>query len=204
MGTNVLSGTGLVFSRNLRAASPTYQGNFYTVKKGYATAIGIGDVVQTGTGSNLGYVIVAPDGASRLLGAFLGVAHPGYYDTSLQAQAYGLNGSWPTTANPSGDVSVCIGDDPGVVWRVQVSGGPWAQSWRGKNIDWLAASNGAPNISGVSSLVLDANSIGTTNTLPFRIVDVVGVSGGPMDPANTNPWIEVSLNTAEAVQSGGI
>ena len=35
---------------------------------------------------------------------------------------------------------------------------------------------------------------------------VVGITGGPQDPANTNPWIEVVMNPgiAERGQSLGI
>jgi hypothetical protein len=51
---------------------------------------------------------------------------------------------------------------------------------------------------------VDATTINTTATLPFRILGVAGVSGGPQDPANTNPVIEVRLNTSEQLNATGI
>lgn len=202
MATNALAPTGLVFSRNIISASPTFQANKYKIKAGYGSKIGIGDLVLTGTGGNQGYVTIAGNSSSINLGVFAGVLP--YYDQTAQQTMYGLNGSYPTSANPLVDIDCLVIDDPFAVFRVQVSGGPWATSWRGQNIQILANTNGAPNISGVSTLALDATTIATTNTLPFRIQELVGVTGGPQDPANTNPWIEVRLNLAEQLQPLGI
>lgn len=207
MATNLLAGNGLVFSRNRRIGANTYQGNQYTIKKGYATAIGVGDVVSTGTGGNQGYITLSADNATAVKGVFVAVAAPpGYYDNTAQATLYGLNGSWPSNANPASDVPVFVVDDPDAVFRVQVNGGPFAQSWVGNNITWNTGTNGVPNISGISTLTMNGGSIATTNTLPFRIVGVTGFVGGPQDPTNINPWIEVVLNpgVAENLQALGI
>lgn len=194
MATNNPAFQGLLFSRNRRNASPTYQGNKYTIKQGYATKIAIGDVVASDS-VNKGYVILAPDNrvAQGVLGVFGGVL--GYFDNTAQQQAYGLNGAWPgANANASGDVTCLVYDDPDDVFRAQVLGGPWLQSWRGNNIDWVGGTNGAPAASGISTLQLNGASVANTATLPFRIQELVGVSGGPQDPANTNPWVEVCIN----------
>lgn len=186
---------GLVYSRHRRGVSPSFQGNKYKIKKGYATAIGVGDVVSTGTGGNAGYVILSPDNPGAAPQGYLGVfvSVLPYFDLSAQQTMNGLNGSFPTTANPSADIECLVIDDPDAVFRVQATG-TWAQSWRGFNMNWTAGTNGAPNASGISTLSLNGSSSANTATLSFRVQELVGVSGGPQDPANANPWIEVCFN----------
>lgn len=202
MATNLLAPTGLVYSRNALGAAPTFQANRFRIKSSYDTAIGVGDLVKTGTSTNQGYVVLATTSETQVLGVFVGVEP--YYDSTAQQTMHGLNGSWPTSANPSADVWALVINDPFAVFRVQVSAGTWAESWRGQNINFTSGSNGAPNSSGISTLSVDSTTIATTNTLPLRIIGPVGVTGGPQDPANTNPWIEVRLNIAEALNATGI
>jgi hypothetical protein len=199
MATNLLAPNGLSFDSNRRASAPTYQGNRYFIKAGYATAIGKGDLVKTGTGTYQGYIIPSALTDTIALGVFAAVLP--YYDLTIQGTGHGLNGAWPTNANPQSDVGVLIYDDPDAEFIAQVSGGPWLQSWRGQNINFLTGTNGAPNSAGTSTLALDATTIGTSNTLPFRIVDY---AYGPGDtpgfnapPVNVNPWIRVKLNNSE-------
>ena len=206
MAINTLAPQGLLFSRNVLTNAPTFQANSYTMLKSYATKIGLGDVVSTGTAGNLGYVTLSADGAGAILGVFAGVEP--YYDLNLQQTVF--TQWWTGTQNPSADAGCKVIDDPNVAFRAQVSGGPAVLGWRGKNIDWTyggaTGGNGAPNIAGISTLGLNGASVATTNTLPFRVMGVVGITGGPQDPANTNPWIEVVMNPgiAERGQSLGI
>lgn len=204
MATNVLTPNGLLWSRNKMGAATSASHNAYKIKKGYATAIGFGDLVKTGTSASQGYVVLSALNDTSGLGVFAGVAP--YFDTAFQGTAHGLNGSWPTTANPSADVDCYVISSFLEVFRVQASGGPWTVSMRGQNVNWLTATNGAPNANGISTLTVDLSTVATTNTLPFRIEDVVGVTGGPQDPANTNPLIEVSFNPnwLEAMLGTGI
>ena len=205
MATNVLTPNGLVWSRNKIGAAPTVQANLYYIRKGYNSAtIGFGDLVKTGTGTNQGYVIPSAFNDTSGLGVFAGVLP--YYDLTFQGTMHGLNGSWPTTANPAADVPCLVISGPFDLFRIQASGGPWTQSMRGQNCNWLTGTNSAPNAAGISTLALDLTTIGTSNTLPFRIEGVAGVTGGPQDPANTNPVIEVSFNPnwIEMLQGTGI
>ena len=205
MATNLLAPTGLVVSRNTINGSATFQANKYKIKQGYTTAIGIGDLVKTGTGANQGYIVPASTSDTSILGVFASVLP--YYDQTAMQTMHGLNGSWPTTANPNADVDCLVYDDPFMVFRAQINSAGtllFTQSLRGQNIQFLNATNGAPNSAGISTLALDGNTIGTTSTYPFRIREVVGVTGGPADPANINPWIEVRLNTSELLNQTGI
>lgn len=205
MATNTLAPNGLLWSRNRMGGAPTVQAQAYYIKKGYSGSnISIGDLVRTGNGTNQGYVVISALGDTSGLGVFAGVLP--YYDTVFQQTAHGLNGSYQTSSNPSGDVPCLVISDFLAVFRVQMSGGPWVVSYRGQNINWLTGTNGAPNGAGISTLGVDATTIGTSNTLPLRLEGVVGTSGGPQDPANTNPLVEVSFNPnwLELMQGTGI
>lgn len=205
MAVNLLQPFGLAWSRNKLAAAPTYQTQVFSIKKGYGSAIGFGDLVQVGTSGNQGYVTICGNNPTTILGVFAGVLP--YFDLTFQQTVHGgLMGSYQTSANPSADIPCAIITDPFAVYRVQVTGGPFAVTWPGNNVNFLANSNGVPGTNGLSTLSVDGTTVNTTNTLPFRIEGVVGVSGGPQDPANTNPIIEVSLNPSLvlALQSTGI
>lgn len=202
MGTNPFAPTGLSFVRNFISGANTYQANRATIKQGYSTAIGRGDLVKMGTSTSQGYMVLSASTDTGSYGVFVSVDP--YYDATLQGTAHGLNGSWPTNANPTADVLAWLIQDPFATFAAQCSGGTFAQSWIGQNINFINSSNGAPDASGRSTLALDPTTVNTTNTLPFRIVGVVGVTGGPQDPANTNPWLEVRLNTSLALAQTGI
>lgn len=205
MATNTLAPNGLVYSRNKIGAALTAQANAYTIKRAYASAIGMGDLVKTLNAPNQGYVGISVLGDTSGLGVFAGVLP--YYDTTFQQTAHGLNGSYVASAlPPTGvDIPCLVISDPFALFRAQIVG-TWLQSWRGLNCTFTTATNGVPNAAGISVLSLDGTSVGTSNTLPFRIEGLAGVPGGPQDPANVNPWVEVSLNPnwVEMLQGTGI
>lgn len=213
MPSNTLAPNGLVYSRQRAGGSATMQANVYKVKRLYASNIGIGDIVKTLTGASQGYIGLGTNVDTSLLGIFQtivgsgiigGAAGSGYYDINTQTYSYGLNGSYQSTIVPAvgTDIAVSIIDDPFAVFRAQLSGVAWSEAYRGANVNFVA--NGAPNASGISTAYLDGTTIANTNTLPFRILGLSGQYGGPQDPSNTNPWIEVCLNTPEASNSTGI
>lgn len=196
MATNTIAPFGLVYSRQKIGAAPTAQKQQFLIKSGYSTNISVGDVVAIGTSGNQGYVTLAANNPTSILGVFAGVLP--YYDKTLQATSHGLNASYSSGANPAADIPCLVITDPFAVYRAQVANGySWSVTWPGQNINWLTSGtyiNGSPNGAGVSQLGLDGSTVATTNTLPLRIEGQAGVSGGPQDPANVNPWIEVSFN----------
>lgn len=205
MASNTLAANGLLWARNKIGAAPTSQSNIYYIRKGYvASNIGVGDLVKTGSGANQGYVVPSVLNDTSGLGVFIGVLP--YYDLTYQQTMHGLNGSFQLSANPAADIPCAVISDPFATFRAQVSGGTYAQTWRGQNINWLTGTNAAPNAAGISTLTLDYATLGTSNTLPFRIEGVAGVPGGPRDPGSVNPWIEVSFNPnwIEMLQGTGI
>lgn len=207
MATNLLAPNGLSPAREYIGAAGNYQLNQATIQRGYGSAIGMGDFVKRVSG----YVVLATTADTSDLGVFGGVL--GYYDTNLQAVGYGLNGSYITAASPpSGvDIQCLVAMDPFQTFIAQVNGGPFLQSWIGQNINFTSGTNGAPNIAGRSTLSLDGSSVATTATLPFTIVQEVlpptggglpsSGSGNPAVLGNTNPWIEVRLNTSNMLPS---
>ena len=202
MPTNVLAPRGLMYARNTFGAAPTYQGNLYHIKAAYASSIAIGDVVKTLTSGDQGYIGLATTSDANVLGVFAGVLP--FYSPSLQQTYHGLNGSWVASTAANEDVPCLVISDPGAEFIAQVNGGVYDESWRGLNLDFVNASNGAPNFAGQSTLILDYASLNTTAAHPFRILGSAGLRGSSMDPANTNPWVRVKLNTAEVLNATGI
>lgn len=206
MAVNVLAPNGLLWSRNRMGGAPTVQAQAYQITRGYASNIGMGDLVKTGTAGNQGNVILSAFNDTSGLGVFAGVLP--YFDITQQQTAHGLNGSYVATAlTPVGVAIPCLViSDFLAVFRVQMSGGPWVASYRGQNINWTTGTNGVPNAAGISTLSVDGTTIGTSNTLPLRLEGLSGVSGSPQDPANTNPLVEVSFNPnwLELMQGTGI
>ena len=196
MATNNLSPNGLSVARSNIGGAGTYQANQQTIQRTYGTNIGRGDLVNRTSG----YVVIGTTGASTELGVFANVLP--YYDISQQSTGYGLNGSYQTTIlPPSGvDVPCLVYMDPFVTFIAQCNGIAFLQSWVGQNINFTAATNGAPNASGQSILSLDPSTIATTATLPFTIIqEVLPPTGGPL--GNVNPWIEVRLNNSLSLPS---
>jgi len=206
MATNPLAGVGLSFARNYLSGANTYQASQMLIKNAYATALPVGDPVGL-LASPQGYVGVVNSNTAptNLLGVFAGVRP--YYDTTLQATSHGLNGEYVTTAAPpSGvDIPCLVITDAFATFIVQVSGSTgFLPAWVGNNCTWLASSIGAANSTGRSTLVVDGTTFATTAGLPLRVIGPAGVSGGPQDPANVNPWIEVRLNNNIALSTTGI
>ena len=73
MAITYLAPNGLLFSRNKIGAAPTYQANQYSILAGYGTTIGLGDLVNTGTGGTQGYVILSAKTDTSGVGVFAGV-----------------------------------------------------------------------------------------------------------------------------------
>lgn len=203
MGTNLLQPYGLQLNRNAIGSAGNYQGRPYKIKKAYATSIGKGDPVKLGTGGNQGYIVLATTADANILGIFNAVLP--YYDATIQGISHGLNGAYSSSNNASDDVNVLVYDDPFQTFIAQASGGPYS-NWQGRNINFLAPAvtgPGIPNAAGISTTALDGASVATTAALPFQVIGTVGVTGGPQDPANTNPWLEVRLNTASMLNPTG-
>ena len=195
---NTLAPTGLVYSRNKLGAAPTYQAQAARIQSGYASNIPIGSVVvQVG-----GYVTIAADNPTRIFGVFAGVLP--FYNTALQGIDHGQQGAWRASAASNADVPCLVITDPMALYRIQASGIAPAATWPGLNINWVAGTNATLSASGLSVLTADASTVAVTATLPFVIEGLAGVPGGPQDPTQANPWLEVRLNPALCTANIGL
>jgi hypothetical protein len=201
MATNPLAPTGLSFARIFNSAAGNYATIQRTIVNGYGSILVPGEPVSINAS---GYVI-QPTGSltspTNLLGIFAGVLP--YYDTNTQQTMHGLNGEYIIAAAPptGSNISCQVIEDMFATFAVQTNSqtaGGFQQSWVGMNCTWAQANT--PNAAGKSTLLIDnvTNVIATTATYPFRIIGPWGVSGGPQDPANLNPWIEVRFNAPGA------
>jgi hypothetical protein len=214
--TLTLSGFGLKWSRALRPAANNYSANVYYIKKGYTSAIGFGDLVETqATSTNYGYIGIYAAGDTHVLGVFAGCLP--YFDTVLQQ--YVNKQWWAGSESAAADVAVLVIDDPTAVFTAQLGGSnasnPGNILDRGGNID--VKLNGSPNTTtGMSTAYLDATTYSNTlNSLPLRIVGVSQMFQPGYDPVfsynlptaagqPTNNYLDVVLNTSEYRTSTGL
>ena len=203
--TNQNSPNGFSFVRNSQSASPTYQRTVRQIAYGNTNSFGKGDVVKT---LSTGYIDRALTTDTQVLGILDGCE---YYDTFLQKKVYSNAWLAPTTALANSVIAYVI-DDPQAVFAVQSgNGGPVTYGSVGNNINFKG--NAAPNTStGISVAYADFTTIATTNTLPFRIVDVPQTLNGiptsaciiNNDSTSANNIIYVKLNACDATALTGI
>lgn len=207
MASLTLAPQGLLVNRSNLGAAPNYNQAVRYIKKSYATAIGFGDLVSTGTGGNLGYTIVGVTGLSNALGVFQGCE---YYDTAQKQWIF--SPYWNGTATTAGDIRAYICMDPNIIYTIQVSGGPATQADVGKNLDIVNAS-GVNTTTGLSQMAADYTTINTTTKI-LRIVAISNRFFPGYDPAITNPdnlstfptnnYVDVTLNLSEFANATGI
>ena len=145
------------------------------------TAIYYGDAVVPVT-SPTGYIMQATAGTAALAGIFLGCS---YYSTSQRKTVF--SNYWPGS-DATGDVTAKICDDPLATFLCQASsaGFPFADVMQNAQ---LAVGTGS-TVTGWSGMYI--NAVGTTNTYPFIIYDVLT---GATDPAvGGYNWLVVGFN----------
>ncbi len=213
MATLTLAPFGLRWTRSLLPSAPNYAPSKYFIEKSYASKIGFGDLVITGTGTtHFGAVQIYTASGTHSLGVFAGCLP--YFDTTLQQS---INKQWYAGTEVPADVVECwVIDDPFAVFTIQVGAGttynPMTRLQRGGNID--LAQNGLPNTStGMSTAYADASTYNdTTATLPLRVLGLSQMAFAGYNPANpttfsspsTNDYIDVRLNTSEMMTATGI
>jgi hypothetical protein len=147
----------------------------YRIASGYATAIYYGDAVRMNVSGPTGYVEQWANGdgstATKILvGIFVGCA---YFSTSQKKTIF--NNYWPGS-DATGDVSAFVVDDPNSQWKVQAGiGSAITQTSIGATADIVSTPVGNTT-TGISGMSLSTPT--TTNTLPFKVVNVVTTPPG--------------------------
>lgn len=157
-----------------------------------AVPIFYGDLVAV---LNTGYITVGAASATTALGVFVGCR---YVPTAFGYMRW--SNFWPGSGNLStaGDIEAYIVDAKQAVFEVQSTGtAALTIADVGINCDLLSSSGSA--ITGLSTHAVNANSIATTSTFPFRVWAVPGSSipssvSANMDAGSANNVIQVVWN----------
>jgi len=150
-----------VATRN--GAAPSSEIEHRKIKSDNTTAIYKGDPVVS---LSTGYITRATAGTTQIAGIFVGCK---YNSSSLGGKLI-ESPYWPGS-DALGDIDAKIVGADGAVFRVQTTNGTIAQADVNANINFaLGTPTTATGQSGASA---DVATVGTTATLPFRIVGLV-------------------------------
>jgi hypothetical protein len=168
----------------------------YRIASGYSTAIYYGDAVRMNVSGPTGYVEQWANGdgstATKILvGIFIGCSY-----TSVSQQKHIESRYWPGS-DANGDVSAFIVDDPNSLWKVQAGiGSAITQTSIGQTADIVSTPVGSTTtfISGMS-----LSTPTTTNTLPFKVVNVITTPPGANGTDLTTPYnyVVVAFNNQQ-------
>lgn len=168
----------------------------YRIASGYSTPIYFGDAVRMNVGGPTGYIEQWANGdggtATKILvGIFIGCS---YYSTSQRKTVW--SNYWPGS-DATGDVNAFIVDDPNALFKVQAGiGSAITQTSLGQTADIVAGPTGN-STTGISGMSLSTPT--TTNTLPFKVVNIINTPPGANGTDLTTPYnyVVVSLNNQQ-------
>jgi len=129
-----------------------------------ATAIFYGDFVKLISGGTVSKAATTTTVPTGTVGIFLGCA---YTDPSTNQMTF--NQQWPA-ANAATDAVAYVADDPNLVFKMQADGALLATK---VGLNCSAISTAGSTAIGRSKNALDASTAATTNTLPFRILEII-------------------------------
>ena len=208
MANNVYSPFGFQELKLWTGSVPNYSVNGRALAYNYGSSIGRGDPVYLNTSGNI--VLYAVGGTS-----IDGIAYGFEYFDPNNILSGAFHPAWLAPTLPSGTSVVGkIQTDPNMVFIAQASGAALTQASVGLNIDIVSGSSGTPvSGSGMSQCGLDATNVHSTNTLPFRIVGILGITPGfgtegfsvPAGyvPTNANQYLAVTMNTSDMTTRTG-
>lgn len=138
----------------------------YRIAAGYTTAIFYGDLVRMNaslTGFVEQWAAGSGDATHIPVGIFVGCK---YFSTSQKKTVW--NNYWPGS-DATGDVEAFVVDDPNALFKVQANAGPITQTAIGQTADVVVGTGSTTT--GISAMALDTPT--TTNTFPFKVVNVI-------------------------------
>lgn len=161
-------------------SAPTYEQSSMLIAYNNTTPIYFGDAVQPVTSTATGYIQQATAATTvTLAGIFVGCT---YLSVSQKRTVW--SNYWPGSDVASGnDVTAYVVNDPNATFLVQTnnSAGSATAVTNAKIGQLISLAGTAGNAaSGISAMYADQNTIGTTDTLSFRIISTV------VDPPGAN------------------
>ena len=177
-------------------ATPSYENETRKIALGNTTPINYGDpVVMLSTG----YITRATPGTTQIAGIFLGAT---YNSISLSGRLMPMR-NWPGNSDAIGDADALIIANGDQVLKVQANG-LVTRGNIGNNANFAIGTPSA--LLGTSGAYLDVATIGTTATLPFRIIDLVTDPPGEngTDITSINNMVLVRFNNVDARSLIGI
>lgn len=208
MATNTYAPFGFRELRLWNSSMPNFAINGRSLAYNYGTQIANGDPVYLNTSGNI--VLYAVGGTT-----IDGIAYGFDYFDPNNILSGAFHPAWTAPTLPSGTtVTGKIQTDPNMVFVAQANGVALTESSVGLNIDIYTGSSGSPvSGSGMSQCALDAGNVHTTNTLPFRIVGILGITPGFSSygynvpagyvPTNGNQYLAVTMNTQDMTTRTG-
>jgi hypothetical protein len=199
---------GFRAARLFTGSAPNYAINARNLAYNYGSQIAFGDPVYL---NNAGNIVLMAAGGTTIDGIAQGFE---YFDPN-NILSGNFHPAWNAPVLSSAVVvSGKIETDPNMVFIAQASGGPLTNSAVGLNIDILTGTSGAPTPgSGMSTCALNAASAANTNTLPFRIVGILGITPGwgsqginvvqQYNPTTANQLFAVTMNTQDMTTRTG-
>ena len=195
-------------ARLFSGSVPNYTINGRNLAYNYGSQIAFGDPVFL---ANTGYINLMVSGSTTIDGIANGFE---YFDpNNILSGAF--HPAWTAPTLPSGTTVVGkIITDPNTVFFAQANGAAQTQAVIGLNINILTGTSGTPQTSsGISQCALDVTTIASTNTLPFRIVGIVGLTAGfggqglnvvqQYAPTSANQIFAVTMNTQDMTTRTG-
>lgn len=208
MANNVYAPFGFREMRLWNSSAPNYAVNGRALLYNYGSNIAWGDPVFLNTSGLINLYVVAGTTID-------GVAYGGEWFDPNNILSGQFHPAWNQPSLASTAVPIMkVQTDPNMVFMAQANGIALTQAIVGQNIDIFTGSSGTPvSGSGQSQCALDAGNVHTTNTLPFRIVGIIGITPGfgtqglsvPSGyvPTNGNQLLAVTMNTQDMTTRTG-
>lgn len=180
-------------------SAPTYEQNVRYIASNNTTPIFFGDAVIPLTTGYIGQALNSASSTIRIEGIFAGCK---YVSTSQKRTVW--SNYWPG-ADATGDVEAYVIDDPNAKFLVQSTDSTGTSAITFANVgEYIGLVVGTGNTAtGISGMAVDQDTLGTTVTLPFRIVGLVTSPPGAegTDNAEFNHVI-VAFNNASTRTNG--
>lgn len=163
---------GFRYFGRLEGGSPTAGLSTRSVASTYNTSIFQGDPVIS---LSTGYLAAATTGTSQVYGIAYNFE---YLNTAVRQNIFASY--WGGTANAGSNCSVGACADTDALFLVQSNGTAITFADIGNNIGYATGSGST--VTGLSAYTVDQGTIGTTSTLPFRIVGLYSQYAPPGTP----------------------